>query len=112
MRYMVTGRLRESCHLTPEEYFTLAVREWELVLGWIASGKALGYERLGTPGGGSILEVDSELEARALARSVPFAPYADMRVSRVDGDAIGAGANSLLFGAPASGRARSGTAEP
>jgi len=101
MRYLITGRLREPCPLSPEEYFTLAVREWEMVLAWIARGKALGYGRLGTPTGGSVLlEAGSEGEARALARTLPFAPYADLTVSRVEPSENGQGASTRQRGAP------------
>jgi hypothetical protein len=100
MRYVIRGRLREPCRLSPEEYFTLAVREWELVLTWIARGKALDYGRLGTPGGGTIVvEAASDAEARALARTSPFVPYAEMTISRLDADAVGPER------APGSGRA-------
>ncbi len=84
MRYVIRGRLRESCTLSPAEYFTLAVREWEAVLGWMLSGKALEYGRLGARGVGTILlNAESLVEARMLARSLPFAPYADVSVTRV-----------------------------
>ena len=102
MRYVVTGRLRRSCQLSPEEYFLLAVREWELVLRWIAQGKALGYGRLGTPGGGTVLlDVESEREARALAQALPFAPYAELTVSRVDSNPVARGVPMPILGAPA-----------
>ena len=38
MRFLIEGRLRPSCGLTPADYFDLAVREWEMVLGWLSSG--------------------------------------------------------------------------
>ena len=40
-RFLIEGRLRPSCGLTPQDYFALAVREWEMVLGWLSSGIAL-----------------------------------------------------------------------
>ena len=107
MRYVIRGRLRESSQLSPEEYFTLAVREWELVLAWIARGKALGYGRLGTPSGGTILvEADSEAQVRALARTSPFAPYAEMTISRVDPDAVRSGLGPLPCDRATAGAAR------
>ena len=33
MRYVVSGHLRQPGTLSPAEYLTLAVREWEMVLG-------------------------------------------------------------------------------
>ena len=90
MRYVVSGRLREASGLSPAEYFALAVREWEIVLAWLHSGKALGYGRLGGAGGAIPVDAASEGEARALARSLPFAPYAEMQVARATGvDAFG-----------------------
>jgi hypothetical protein len=85
MRYVVSGRLRTPCPLSPARYFTLAIREWEMVLGWLASGRALAYGRLGTPAGGALLlEVASEAEALALVESLPFAAYAEVTVRRSD----------------------------
>ena len=85
MPYLVSGRIVEPCQLSPAEYFTLAVREWEVVLDWMACGRALGYGRLSGGGGGAILlDVESEAEARALARSLPFAPYAEVSIAPVD----------------------------
>ena len=87
MRYVVSGRLRQPCPLSPAEYITLAIREWEIVLGWLGCGKALAYGRLGTASGGTILlDVESEAEARALAGSLPFAPYAEVALRRSDRD--------------------------
>jgi hypothetical protein len=89
MRYVVSGRLRAPCPLSPAEYFALAVREWETVLGWLESGIALGYGRLGTPSGGALLlEVASDAEARCLAESSPFARYADVVVTPIAGHPI------------------------
>lgn len=34
MRYVVSGHLRQPGTLSPAEYLTLAVREWEMVLGY------------------------------------------------------------------------------
>jgi hypothetical protein len=81
MRYVVSGRLREPSGLSPAEYFALAVREWEVVLDWLHARKALGYGRLGGAGGAILVDAASEAEARALARSLPFAPYAEMWVT-------------------------------
>ena len=81
MRYLVIGCLRESCPLSPAEYLTLAIREWETVLRWLVDGRALAYGRLGNGTGAAIvLDVESEAEARRLAESLPLAPYADVRV--------------------------------
>ncbi len=98
MRYVVTGHLREPCTLSSAEYITLAVREWEMVLGWLASGTALAYGRLVAPDGGALLiEAGSEAAAWALARSLPFAPYVDLRVRRSDGAPPGGrGAERIL----------------
>jgi hypothetical protein len=81
MRYVVSGRLREAARLSPGEYLALAVREWEVVLGWLRSGKALGYGRVGGNGGAIVVDAASEAEARMLAQALPFAPYAEMRVT-------------------------------
>lgn len=81
MRYVLSGRLREPSGLSPAEYFALAVREWEVVLDWLHARKALGYGRLGGAGGAILVDAASEAEARALARSLPFAPYAEMWVT-------------------------------
>ena len=84
MRYLIEGRLRPSCGLTPH-YFALAVREWEMVLGWLSSGIALAYGRpVSVPGGTLLVDVSSESDARALAASLPLAPYADVTVRRSD----------------------------
>lgn len=74
MRCVVSGRLREPCALSPREYFTLAIREWEVVLGWLAGGRALAYGRLRASEGAILLEVESEAEARNLANRLPFRP--------------------------------------
>jgi hypothetical protein len=85
MRYLIEGRLRPSCGLSPEEYFDLAVREWEMVLEWLHSGVALAYGRpVSVPGGTLLVDVASEADARALAASLPLAPYADVSVRRTD----------------------------
>jgi hypothetical protein len=85
MRFMIEGRLRPSCGLSPAEYFDLAVQEWEMVLGWLASGVALAYGRpVSVPGGTLLVDVSSEADARALAASLPLAPYADGTVRRSD----------------------------
>jgi hypothetical protein len=85
MRFVIEGRLRRSCGLTPPEYFALAVREWEIVLGWIRSGVALAYGRpVSPPGGTLVVDVPSEAEARALAASLPLAPYAEITVRRAE----------------------------
>lgn len=97
MRYVVSGRLRHPCPLSPAEYITLAIREWEIVLGWLACGKALAYGRLGAPSGGAILlEVESEAEARTLAGTLPFAPYAEVTLRRSDG--LGSSGSEALVG--------------
>lgn len=83
MRYLVTGWLREPCGLTPVEYVTLAIREWETVVGWVATGRALAYGRLTGRGGGLLLAAGSDAEARGVAAGLPFAPYADIVVHRV-----------------------------
>ena len=85
MRYVVSGRLREASGLSPAEYFALAVREWEIVLDWLHSGKALGYGRVGGTGGAILVDAVSTAEAQALARSLPFAPYAEMWVTPARG---------------------------
>src|SRR5262245_19323624 len=85
MRFVIEGRLRPSCGLTPAEFFELAVREWEMVLGWLSSGVALTYGRpVSVPGGTLLVEVGSEADAHALAASLPLAPYADVTVRRTD----------------------------
>jgi hypothetical protein len=85
MRFVIEGRLRPSCGLTPAEYFELAVREWEMVLGWLSSGVALTYGRpVSMPGGTLLVDVGSEADARALAASLPLAPYAQITVRRTD----------------------------
>jgi hypothetical protein len=85
MRYLIEGRLRPSCGLSPEEYFDLAVREWEMVLEWLHSGVALAYGRpVSVPGGTLLVDVASEADARALAASLPLAPYAEVSVRRTD----------------------------
>jgi hypothetical protein len=85
MRFVIEGRLRRSCGLTPAEFFDLAVREWEMVLGWLSSGVALTYGRpVSVPGGALLVEVGSEADARALAASLPLAPYAEVTVRRTD----------------------------
>src|SRR5262245_21964382 len=85
MRFLIEGRLRPGCGLTPAEYFDLAVKEWEMVLGWVSSGIALAYGRpVSVPGGTLLVDVSSEGDARALAASLPLAPYADITVRRTD----------------------------
>jgi hypothetical protein len=85
MRFLIEGRLRPSCGLTPQDYFALAVQEWEMVLGWLASGIALAYGRpVSVPGGTLLVDVSSEADARALAASLPLAPYAEVTVRRSD----------------------------
>jgi hypothetical protein len=103
MRFVIEGRLRRSSGLTPPEYFALAVREWEIVIGWIRSGVALAYGRPVTPPGGTLLvDVPSEAEARALAASLPLAPYADIAVRRAEEagqESAGPAARPTLAGA-------------
>jgi hypothetical protein len=85
MRFLIEGRLRPACGLSPEEYFDLAVQEWEMVLGWVASGVALAYGRpVSVPGGTLLVDVSSEADARALAASLPLAPYAEVTIRRSD----------------------------
>jgi hypothetical protein len=83
MRYVVSGRLRDPVGLSPREYVALAIREWALVLDWLRAGTALGYGRVGGASGTLVLSCASAAEAAALARSLPFAPYAEMRVTPV-----------------------------
>lgn len=85
MRFMIEGRLRPSCGLSPAEYFDLAVQEWEMVLCWLSTGVALAYGRpVSVPGGTLLVDVSSEADARALAASLPLAPYADITIRRSD----------------------------
>jgi hypothetical protein len=85
MRFMIEGRLRPSCGLSPAEYFDLAVQEWEMVLGWLSTGVALAYGRpVSVPGGTLLVDVSSEADARALAACLPLAPYADVTIRRSD----------------------------
>ena len=56
-----------------------------MVLGWLSSGVALTYGRPVSVSGGTLLvEVGSEADARALAASLPLAPYAEVTVRRTD----------------------------
>jgi hypothetical protein len=85
MRFLIEGRLRPACGLTPADYFELAVQEWEMVLGWLASGVALAYDRpVSVPGATLLVDVSSEADARALAASLPLAPYAEVSIRRSD----------------------------
>jgi len=85
MRFLIENRLRSSSGLTPAEFFDLAVREWEMVLGWLSSGVALAYGRpVSVPGSTLLVDVGSEADARALAAALPLAPYADVTVRRSD----------------------------
>jgi hypothetical protein len=85
MRFLIEGRLRPACGLSPADYFDLAVQEWEMVLGWIHSGVALAYGRpVSVPGGSLLVDVASEADARALAASLPLAPYAEVTIRRAD----------------------------
>ncbi len=85
MRFLVEGRLRPGCGLSPAEYFALAVREWEMVLEWVAAGVVVAYGRpVSPPGGTLVVEVASEADARALAASLPLARYADVTVRRAE----------------------------
>jgi hypothetical protein len=89
MRFLIEGRLRPSCGLTPQDYFDLAVQEWEMVLGWLSSGIALAYGRpVSVPGGTLLVDVSSEADARALAASLPLAPYAEVTIRRSDMPAL------------------------
>jgi hypothetical protein len=102
MRFLIEGRLRRSSGLSPADYFGLAVREWEMVLGWIHSGVALAYGRpVSVPGGSLLVDVASEADARALAASLPLAPYAEITIRRAD---IGRAATSAPARAPVSAR--------
>lgn len=83
MCYLVTGRLREGSGLSAGQYVALAIREWEMVIGWVATGRALAYGRLLGPGGGVLLlAAESATEARRVAASLPWASYADIVVRR------------------------------
>jgi hypothetical protein len=85
MRFVIEGRLRPACGLSPAEYFELAVLEWEMVLGWLQTGVALAYGRpVSVPGGSLLVDVGSEADARALAASLPLAPYAEVTIRRAD----------------------------
>ena len=85
MRFLIEGRLRPVVRAHAQDYFALAVREWEMVLGWLSSGIALAYGRpVSVPGGTLLVDVSSEADARALAASLPLAPYADVTVRRSD----------------------------
>jgi hypothetical protein len=85
MRFLIEGRLKPACGLSPAEYFDLAVREWEMVLDWLHAGVALAYGRpVSVPGGTLLVDVASEADARALAASLPLAPYAEVTVRRTD----------------------------
>jgi hypothetical protein len=85
MRFVIEGRLRPSCGLGPAEYFALAVKEWEMVLGWVAAGVALAYGRpVSPPGGTLVVDVASERDAQALAAALPLAPYAEVTVRRAE----------------------------
>jgi hypothetical protein len=56
-----------------------------MVLGWLSSGVALAYGRpVSVPGGTLLVDVSSEADARALAASLPLAPYAEVTVRRSD----------------------------
>jgi hypothetical protein len=73
MRFLIEGRLRPACGLSPAEYFDLAVQDWEMVLGWLSSGVALAYGRpVSVPGGTLLVDVSSEADARS-ARRLPAA---------------------------------------
>ena len=99
MRFVIEGRLRPSCGLTPARYFDLAVQEWEMVLGWVASGVAIAYGRpVSVPGGLLLVDVGSEADARALAASLPLAPYADVSVRRSDMPSVPRPAHSRAAG--------------
>jgi hypothetical protein len=85
MRFLIEGRLRPSSGLSPADFFDLAVQEWEMVLGWLHTGVALAYGRpVSVPGGSLLVDVSSEADARALAASLPLAPYADITIRRAD----------------------------
>jgi hypothetical protein len=56
-----------------------------MVVGWLSSGVALAYGRpVSVPGGTLLVDVSSEADARALAASLPLAPYAEVTVRRSD----------------------------
>jgi len=85
MRFLIEGRLRPDCGLSPADFFDLAVEEWEMVLGWLHAGVALAYGRpVSAPGSSLLVDVASEADARALAASLPLAPYADITIRRTD----------------------------
>lgn len=101
MRFVIEGRLRASCGLSPEEYFALAVRQWEMVLGWTAAGVALAYDRPVTPPGGRlVVDVSSEADARALVGSLPLAPYAHITLRRDSSARRGASATTEPLASP------------
>ena len=53
--------------------------------GLAPSGVALAYGRpVSVPGGTLLVDVGSEADARALAASLPLAPYAEITVRRSD----------------------------
>ena len=75
MRFVIEGRLRPSCGLTPARYFDLAVQEWEMVLGWVASGVAIAYGRpVSVPGGILLVDVASEADPARSRRRCPWPP--------------------------------------
>ena len=89
MPYVASGRLREPCLLSPAEFVTLAIREWELVMHWLVTGRARAYGRLSGPGGGAVvLEARSTEEAWRMAASLPFAPYVDLHVEACPPEAL------------------------
>jgi hypothetical protein len=102
MPFVVSGRLREPCLLAPAEFVTLAIREWELVMAWLAAGRARAYGRLSGAGGGAVvLETASVEEARRLAASLPFAPYCDVRVDACPPEDVARGLVGALDAAQA-----------
>jgi hypothetical protein len=101
MRFVVEWRLIEPCPLSAAEAVTLATREWELVVGWLATGRALAHTRIGVSRESAVLvDVGSEAEARALAAALPFAPYATVSVRASAGAAPLAAASGASHGTP------------
>ena len=80
MRYVVSGHLRQPGTLSPAEYLTLAVREWEMVLGDSPQGQLSPTAGWARAGGAVLLDVPTELEPRRAAAGLPLAPDAAVEV--------------------------------
>lgn len=110
MRYAVSGRLRRPCPLSPAEMMALAIREWEMVVEWLGTGRALAYGRL-CGDKALLLQASARAEAVRLAATLPFAPYADVTVRRADrppgaGRPGGSWSGMTSSADPATGRGR------